>query len=279
MANCNQTSIGMPPLDSGPGLYGNGQNVPPHLQRGIAAAGEVVPRLIDGTPAERGGKVVVAGVGGMSNARQEFATFIDEYRLKYGRTRRITFYNGNRGAWDARRIAVDEPAAYWQWFMEGLASRNISPLQVQVAWMKNSVRLQTKPFPADADELELYMEMILNEAIRRFPNLKQVFLSSAVYSGYASGSAPRTEPHAYSEGYGIQSLILNRLNLDPYTAWCSYLWADGLTPRPSDGLVWKCEDFKASDGVHPSDLGKRKVARMLLDFFEHNQATRGWFNP
>jgi hypothetical protein len=278
MSDCTKTSIGKTPLDSGPGLYGDGQNMPPHLARGIAAGKEIIPRLPNGQPAERGGKIVLAAIGGMSNAKQEFQAMINEYRLVYGRSRRITFYNGNIGAWDARRIAVDEPALYWQMFMEGLAKRNISPLQVQAGWIKNSIRLQARPFPQDAEELELYLGMILDEAIRRLPNLKQVFISSAIYSGYGDEHGPRSEPHAHNEGHGVRSLVLKRLDSPgPYVAWGPYLWADGLNPRPSDSLVWKCEDFMAKDGIHPSDLGKRKVAKMLLRFFENNQATAGWF--
>jgi hypothetical protein len=280
---CEQTSIGMPPLDSGPGLYGNGQNLPPHLARGIAAAGEVVSRLMDGTPAERGGKVVVAGVGGMSNSFQIFDKMIYLYRQVYGRGRRLTFANLNKATFDARRIAVTDPALYWDGeggVMQKLAKRNISPLQVQVLWIYNVVRLQTKPFPADADELEVYLEIILNESLRRFPNTKQIFLSSSNYFGYALPGAPSSEPHAWGEAYGVQSLILNRVNDEslPYIAWGPYFWADGLIPRPSDGLIWKCEDYVEKDRVHPSESGKLKLGRMLLNFFETNQATR-WFNP
>ena len=53
----------------------------------------------------------------------------------------------------------------------------------------------------------------------------------------------------------------------PLLLWGPYLWADGITPRLSGGLVWMREDL-ANDGTHPSISGRDKVARMLLEFFK-----------
>jgi len=58
--------------------------------------------------------------------------------------------------------------------------------------------------------------------------------------------------------------------------WGPYLWADGLNPRKSDGLVWKREDF-ARDGTHPSQSGREKVAQMLLDFLKTSPFAKPWF--
>ena len=48
-----------------------------------------------------------------------------------------------------------------------------------------------------------------------------------------------------------------------------------MKPR-QDGLVWTREDLGA-DGTHPSDSGRIKVGKMLLDFFKTNPTTRPWF--
>lgn len=280
---CEQTSIGQMPLDTdaehgGLGLYSNGSNVAPHVEWGRTVSDMIVPLLPDGTPAERGGKIVLAGVGGMSHYKQWFQKFLELYRLEYGLTRRLTLVNLHEANFAAREIAVELSDAYWARVMEKLVKRNISPLQVQVLWMGNTVRNQSKPYPADADEIEVYMEIILNEALRRFPNTKQAFLSPVNYFGYALPGAPQREPYACDEGYGFQSLINGRVSHHalPYVAWGPYLWADGLNPRPSDGLIWKCDDYAAKDLVHPSDSGKLKAGKMILDFFKSNQAT-GWF--
>lgn len=98
------------------------------------------------------------------------------------------------------------------------------------------------------------------------------------------------EPFAYQSGFSVKWLIEEQLagsaalNFDPakgsvmapWLSWGSYLWADGLVPR-SDGLTWACGDFRDTDGTHPSDLGRAKVASLLLDFFKSDPTTARWF--
>ena len=43
-----------------------------------------------------------------------------------------------------------------------------------------------------------------------------------------------------------------------------------------DGLKYLKEDF-ANDGVHPSESGREKVARLLLEFFATDTLAKGWF--
>jgi hypothetical protein len=118
----------------------------------------------------------------------------------------------------------------------------------------------------------LNLEWELGQQIRaskfRFPNLKQVFLSSRAYAGYCVSNCANPEPKAYEVGFAVQWLIQAQINqcptsactgpIDPiagdmgYTnaAWVdwsfdttvigmsqAYLWANGDSPR-SDGLVW-----------------------------------------
>ena len=62
----------------------------------------------------------------------------------------------------------------------------------------------------------------------------------------------------------------------PLLLWDPYLWADGLTPRKSDGLVWKRED-PGADGTHPSGSGRDKVARLLLGLCKNGPNAKSWF--
>lgn len=130
---------------------------------------------------------------------------------------------------------------------------------------------------------------VLNNAKTRFPNLRIVYLGSRIYAGYASGPL-NPEPYAYESAFAVRWLIQDQikgdasLNYDPERGavkaplllWGPYFWADGTTPRKSDGLVWEAKDM-AGDGVHPSDSGRRKVADMLLKFFESDAEARTWF--
>jgi hypothetical protein len=59
--------------------------------------------------------------------------------------------------------------------------------------------------------------------------------------------------------------------------WGPYLWADGMTPRKSDGLVWKEEDLRENDRTHPSESGRKKVAELLLKFCHTDPTARAWY--
>lgn len=104
----------------------------------------------------------------------------------------------------------------------------------------------------------------------RYPNLKQVFLTSRTYGGYAKnhGSSGEgsyagclsPEPYAYEERFAVQRLIVAQINQDagmqftdpylgtvayksdgtgnaPWFDWGPYLWTSGELGR-SDGLAW-----------------------------------------
>ena len=50
------------------------------------------------------------------------------------------------------------------------------------------------------------------------------------------------------------------------------------TPRKSDGLVWKVEDFRENDRTHPSvESGREKVAKLLLNFLKNDPTSKPWF--
>src|SRR5207249_5653154 len=88
--------------------------------------------------------------------------------------------------------------------------------------------------------------------------------------------------------WSVKRLIEDQINGDtslrfkglhpraPWLAWGPYFWADGLKRR-SDGLIWKCPDDYLQDGTHPSIKGRRKVAKMLLQFFSTDSTTVPWF--
>jgi hypothetical protein len=128
----------------------------------------------------------------------------------------------------------------------------------------------------------------LRLANERFPSLKIAYLSSRIYAGYAS--VPQNpEPHSYESGFAPKWIIGDQIagfpefNYDPargsvrfpWVAWGPYMWADGVKGR-KDGVVWPREDF-GPDGMHPSMLGREKVAKMLLLFLKTDPTSRPWF--
>jgi len=182
--------------------------------------------------------------------------------------------------------------------------------QVQVLWIKNA-----NPRPGIANErtlcdatvsgcvndggteailYESQLGQIIRAAKLRYPNLKQVFLSTRIYAGYATqGLSP--EPYAYEYGYSakwlIEAQVLQERNgtVDPvagnlsytsgtaaWTAWGTYLWANG-TIANSNGTTWLASDFQ-SDGTHPNPQGATKVVNLLIGFYTTSPYTP-WFRP
>jgi uncharacterized protein YjdB len=186
----------------------------------------------------------------------------------------------------------------------------LTEAQVQVLWIKNANprpgvlydrALCDATVPGCVNDLNteaVLYESQLGQTIRaaksRYPNLKQVFLSTRIYAGYATdGLNPET--YAYEYGYSakwlIEAQVLQMRNgtVDPvagdmsysdgqavWTAWGTYLWADGPIAR-SDGLQWLPTDFQA-DGTHPNVSGATKVVDLLLNFYLASPYTP-WFRP
>lgn len=304
-----QSSTGMKPLTEmtaddrykgqDGGLYGGGLNQPPsqHLEAALAAARAVKPLDAQGKPASNG-KVVLVSVG-MSNTTQEFSQFVRLARADSAVARPLVIVDGAQGgqdsaAWARRpdqRARGDRPSP-WDTLEQRLRSAGVTAAQVQVVWLKQA-RIapgSIGEFPRHADVLRDDILTILQTLKARFPNLQLAYLSSRIYAGHASG-ALNPEPYAYESAYAVRSLIQRQIAADPQlnydgrrglvrapvVLWGPYLWGDGDRPREADGLVWLREDL-AGDGTHPSDSGRAKVARLLLDFFKTDPTARPWFS-
>lgn len=180
----------------------------------------------------------------------------------------------------------------WSTVAERLKAKGVTPQQVQVLWIKQA---EGRPsalgeFPAHARTLQANLVDILNIAKKKYPNLRVAYLSSRIFGGNAT-TPLNPEPYAYEEAFSMRWLIQDqikgepRLNYDPahgevkapLVVWGPYLWANGTTPRKSDGLVWNADDFVTSDHTHPSTSARQKVADLLLKFFKNDPGARTWF--
>lgn len=296
-ANCSVTSTGMVPLiDLGTGLYKGymgglypgGTNLRPAAH---SAAANRLERLVmvdpNGVPDEFGHAVLLSI--GMSNATQEFSRFVQIEQSDPNRNHQIVIVDGAQSGWTASRIAdPNQNAPYWSTVASRLALNGVTSLQVEAIWLKDAEGDPVDPFPLHAQVLKANMEAILVLLRVRFPNVKQVWLSSRIYAGYASTTL-NPEPYAYESGFAFRWIVedqlagLSGMNYDPargivrvpWVAWGPYLWADGLVPR-SDGLVWECTDLQ-SDGTHPSASGQDKVAQRIRAFLYADPLARRWF--
>lgn len=269
------------------GLYPGGSNTRPaeNESAGLAIASQIVPLGLDGAPEPADGSIVMISIG-MSNAQMDFQTLMDMVHRNPEINPRLTLVNGALGGQTAD-FWVDPASMTWDQVDLALDRAGVSPLQVQVAWIKQTFR-QGGAFPGKALELQAALETIIHNALDRYPNLRMVFLSSRTRSfTYDRGLSP--EPVAFETGFAVKWLIEAQINGDPglnfdpsqgevrapFLSWGPYLWIDGLNPR-SDGLTWTPQDL-AEDCTHPSASGLDKVGRMMFDFFTTDTLAAPWF--
>jgi len=269
------------------GLYPDGSNVRPpvHEAAGQALAAHIVPRGPDGTEDSANGRIVLISLG-MSNTQSEFQNLMDRTHRNPEVNPQLVLVNGALGGQTADRW-IDSNARAWQEAELRLTQQGVTPLQVQAAWVKQTLA-RGGPFPAKALELQADLLAIVHNLHDRYPNLKIVFLSSRTRSYlYDRGLSP--EPAAFETGFSVKWLIQAQiegdpaLNFDPgsgpvvapFLTWGPYLWIDGENPR-SDGMTWTAQDL-AEDCTHPSSEGNDKVGEMLLAFFLNDTLAAGWF--
>jgi hypothetical protein len=270
------------------GLYGAGRNTPPdaHRKQAESELAQIQPLDAAGKPA-KDGKIVLVSIS-MSNATQEFSRFKQIADADPAKSPLLTIVDCAQGG-QAMAEWVGPQAPPWGEAARRLESAGVSPQQVQVAWVKLANKGPRGDLEDHGKQLQKDTLAVLQNAKAKFPNLRIVYLGSRIYGGYAA-SGLNPEPYAYESAFVCRWLIQDQikgepaLNFDasrgevkaPLLLWGEYFWADGTTPRASDGLIWTRDDL-AGDGTHPSQSGREKVARMLLEFFKTDPLARTWF--
>jgi hypothetical protein len=270
------------------GLYGAGKNIPPegHLKAAQAALAKIQPLDAAGKPSADG-RIVLLSIS-MSNATQEFSTFKRLADNSKDKSPRVTVVDGAQGGQAMAEWAPPD-AQPWKEAARRIESAGVTPQQVQAAWIKLANKGPRGELEEHGRKLEQDTLAVLQNAKAKFPSLEVAYLGSRIYAGYSTG-ALNPEPYAYESAFVARWLIEKqidgdkRLNYDasrgpvkaPLLLWGPYFWADGMTPRKADGLVWKREDL-GGDGVHPSQQGREKVAKLLLEFFTKDELARPWF--
>ncbi|SIO61378.1 hypothetical protein SAMN05444166_6742 [Singulisphaera sp. GP187] len=272
------------------GLYGGGKNTPPETHRREAEQelARIQPLNTDGRPAADG-KIVFVSIS-MSNATQEFARFKKIADLDPAKSAKLTIVDCAQGGQAMAEWAPPD-ARTWSIAEQRLASATVSPKQVQIAWIKLANKGPHGELEQHGRQLQRDTLAVIQNAKRRFPNLRIAYLSSRIYGGYATTNL-NPEPFAYESAFPVRWLIQNQIkgsgalnfNADrgpikaPLLLWGPYLWADGTTPRASDKLNYQRADL-AADGTHPSEAGRDKVAKVMLNFFKTDPLAKPWFAP
>jgi hypothetical protein len=251
------------------------------------------------------GRIVLLSIG-MSNTTQEFCaqggimcdawTFAGQAATDPAVNHTtLVIANGAAGGQVAENWDDSTESNYQRIRDQILAPLGVSEAQVQIAWVKVARRQPTVSLPsanADAYVLEQLMGGIARALKARYPNLRQIFMSSRIYAGFAT-STLNPEPYAYESGFAVKWLIEAQIRqqdggpadartgdlslaVAPWLAWGPYLWAGDASQSRADGFFWSRPEFQ-SDGTHPAQEGERKVGAMLLQFFKSSPFTTCWF--
>lgn len=264
------------------GLYGGGSNQPPETQRKTAEAAlaQVKPLNAEGKPAGDG-RIVFVSIS-MSNATMEFSTFKRIADQAPQKSDKLTIVDCAQGG-QAMAEWVDPKGRPWQEAMQRIMGAEVTPAQVQVAWIKLANKAPSGSKKDHLDKLEADTVQVLQNAKAIFPNLRIAYLGSRIWAGNAKGGL-NPEPYAYESAFAVRHLIQQQIQgasklaaeKSPVLLWGPYLWAEGEKGRRFDDLKWEPGDF-SGDGVHPSQSGREKVARLLLDFFSADPLAKSWF--
>lgn len=264
------------------GLYGKGSNEPPEALKKSAATAlaQIKPLDAEGKPSDSG-KIALVSIS-MSNATQEFSFFKGIADKDSRKSDKLTIVDCAQGG--QTMAAWSQPEGRpWPEAMNRLKIAEVSPQQVQVAWVKLANAGPSGSKTEHLATLEADTIKVLHLLKQRFPNLRIAYLGSRIYAGYAT-TGLNPEPYAYEGAFAVRHLIQQQISGDeslaltksPLLLWGPYLWADGEKGRKFDDLKYTQEDFGA-DGTHPSNSGREKVAKQLLEFFATNLLAKGWF--
>ena len=283
-----------------------------HDTAGKNIALQVVPLDASGIPSSAG-KIGVVGIG-MSNWTDELClalrtqgpcapgTFLAQAAAnsQVNQTTLVLVDCAQSG-----HIAADwidnSDSSYSTCITERLPLWNITRDQVEVVLWKDanpdpSVSMtssttcayQPLPIPSsnpDVCSYEEYLGLMARFLKTPFPNVKQLFVHSRVYAGYATVPL-NPEPFAYEYGFATKWFVNAQIAQDatgkvdpvagdlnyttaPWIAWGPYWWAAGTTPCNNcqiPGQIWVQSDYQ-SDGTHPSGAGATKVGNNLMDYF------------
>jgi hypothetical protein len=274
--------------DQDGGLYGGGKNTPPdeHRKAAEAALAKVEPLDAAGKPAIDG-RIVFVSIS-MSNATQEFSMFKQIADRDQRKSPSLTIVDCAQGG-QAMAEWVAAGAQPWTVAERRISNAGVTLDQVQAAWIKLANKGPRGSLNEHGKKLEQDTLAVIQNAKARFPNLRIAYLSSRIYGGHSTG-ALNPEPYAYESAFPARWLIQRQikgdaaLNYDasrgevkaPLLLWGPYLWADGVTPRRADKLVYPREDL-GPDGTHPSPVGREKVAKLMLEFFANDELAKPWF--
>ena len=242
-------------------------------------------RLVDnGVPSVTAVSGVIGVVCvGMSNSHQECAAYITAARGAWkddinASVRIVDCAVGNHAIERWMDPAYD--ATLWDdCVARKLATAGIRADQVRVIYHKAANQYTTSQtggrlpaYPDPASDYFTFLRNLSTFAARvkgEFPSVQAVYTSSRSCGAFSQGFA-RGEPLSYEEGHALNTWLAEHRTVDGvWYGWGPYLWAPSCESGVSNGsgICYERNDF-VSDGVHPSEAGQAKIARLIHARFE-----------
>ena len=291
-------------------LYENSNVIPAdHAADGLNFASQIQPLDSHGHPSPNG-KIVVIGIG-MSNwtiewcslsrtncSSESFLAQAAQNPLVNHTT--LVLVDCAKGGQSADRW-VDNSFGNYTQCTQAIRQAGVTDLQVQVILYKDALEFPTQSLtsttvcsassPVDACAYEHDVGETARFALTQFPSVKEMFVHSRIYGGYATQGTLNPEPFAYEYGFSTKWLIEAQINqirtgqvdptagdlsysVAPWLAWGPYFWAAGPAKR-SDGLSWLPYQYNP-DLTHPGDPATLQVATQMIQFYLSTQFSP-WF--
>lgn len=309
--NCANDSSGLIPLnDLGSGyymgkqggLFPNGANAEDpttkHYKKGRSIAKSI--RALDslGNITTDGGVVLMAGFGPSipGHMLDHFVPLVRDTSDEEYQTN-ICFDAINMGAGGKGldyAIGADS-TKYWNQLLKKIADKGYTPEQLQISWMYFNDKydsLNESTFPETPERIADDLTFYIHEMLERFPNVKIVFISGRHYGGFADTTLEQysaiSEPSSYWNNFAVKWLIERQINGSPelkyfgpamntpFITWGPYYWSDGNIPRATDGVLYQCSDFSATDGYHCTDSTYERDAHYLMDLIYNSEFSK-WY--
>lgn len=282
-------------------LYENSNIIPAdHAADGLTFAKQVQPLDSQGHPSPNG-KIVVISIG-MSNWTIEWCSLSrsnctpDSFLVLAAQNPQVNhstlvLVNCAKGGQSADRWVDNSYGNYTQ-CKQAIAKAHVTSLQVQAILYKDALEFPTQSLTAatqcsptslvDACSYEYNVGLTARFVKTQFPNVKQMFLHSRIYGGYASPGTLNPEPFAYEYGFSTKWLIEAQINqirtgqidptagdlsytVAPWLAWGPYFWTAGPAKR-SDSASWLPDQY-IQDLTHPGEPGTLQVATAMVQFY------------
>lgn len=227
---------------------------------------------------------------GMSNGNQECSEWITQtngpWRAEINPVVRIVNCAVGGNAIE-KWIDPESDALLWDACVNTkLAQSGVRLDQVRVVYHKAANQFTTAGngaalplYPAMGSDYAAFLANLQHFAGRvhtKFPAVQAVYTSSRSYGGFST-STGRGEPLSYEEGHALNSWLTTHAAIEGvWYGWGAYLWAPDCASGQSNasGTCYVRSDYQ-SDGVHPAEGGRLKIARLVHDRFREE----AWYRP